>query len=423
MKRSFFTVTLSLLLVLALGVGFTALAGGTLSKDEVNAIVNTTTDPGKVTSPIIEVANTAQKSIVGVNNYQQSRSDFYGYGYGYFNMPETTSERLTATGSGVVVTQYGHILTNHHVIKDADRVTVTYEDKELEAEVVASDAALDLAVLHAPGLNLPAVPLGDSDSLQVGEYAIVIGNPLGQEFERTTTVGFVSALNREVEDNVSDRYGRNATVKNQMIQVDAAINQGNSGGGMFNTLGQLQGIPARKYDNNGIQSSIFGMVGGRQASIDNIGMCIPINVAKPLLRSVLENYDSAAALAQQKAAGDVTTPRPVLGVTVRTLVLQEQQKLDGTLPNGAYVSKVEENSPAQASGIRKGDIIVDVDGTVINNSSQLVKVLQNYKEGDTVKIKVFRVSDADDPAKLNKIGDSQYIDLEATLTVLSNVKM
>lgn len=421
MKRRMITVTLSLLLVLALGIGFTALAGGSLSKDEVNAIVNTTTDQTKVTSPVIDVANTAAKSIVGVNNYQQSRSDFYGYGYGYFNVPETTSERLAATGSGVVVTKYGHILTNNHVVKGASRVTVTYEDKELQADVVASDAALDLAVLHAPGLDLPAVPLGDSDSLQVGEYAIVIGNPLGQEFERTTTVGFVSALNREVEDNVSDRYGRYATVKNQMIQVDAAINQGNSGGGMFNTLGQLQGIPARKYDNSGAQTSIFGMTSSQTASIDNIGMCIPINVAKPLLQSVLENFDESTVKAQQ--AKDSSSPRPVLGVTVQTLRPEEQRKMDGTLPNGAYVKKVEDKSPAQAAGIKKGDIIVEVNGTVINNSSQLVQVLQEYKEGDTVKLKVFRVNDTDDVATLNKIGDSQYIDLEATLAVLANVKM
>lgn len=421
MKRRLVTVTLSMLLVLALGIGFTAFASGTLSKDDVSAIINTTTEADKVTSPIIEVANTAKKSIVGVNNYQQSQYDFYGFGYGYFNAPENAGERLAATGSGVVVTKYGHILTNHHVIKDADRVTVSYEDKELDAEVVASDAALDVAVLYAPGLDLPAAPLGDSDSLQVGEYAIVIGNPLGQEFERTTTVGFVSALNREVKDNVSDRYGRYATVKNKMIQVDAAINQGNSGGGMFNTLGQLQGIPARKYDNSGAQSSIFGMMSGGMASIDNIGMCIPINVAKPLLKGVLENFDENAAKAQQ--AKKTESPRPMLGVIVRSLRPEEQRKLDGTLPNGAYVDKVEDKSPAQAAGIQKGDIIVEISGTVINNSSQLKKVLDGFKEGDTVKVKVFRVNGTDDVTSVNKIGDSRYIDLEATLAVLSNVKM
>ncbi len=316
-----------------------------------------------------------------------------------------------------MVSKYGHILTNHHVVKDATRVSVSYEDKEVSAEVVASDASLDIAVLLAPGLELPAVPLGDSDQLQVGEYAIVIGNPLGKEFERTVTVGYVSALGREVQDRVSDRYGRYATVKNQMIQVDAAINQGNSGGGMFNTLGQLQGIPSRKYDNSG--SSIFGSLSG-QASIDNIGMCIPINVAKPLLQNVLEGYDSAAVQAQQQ---EENAPRPRLGVTIRTLNSGETQKLDGTLPNGAYVVNVESKSPAEVGGIKKGDIIVEVDGKVVNNSTHLIEVISGYKEGDTLKVKVFRVDGTEDVAGLNNIGDNNYVDLEVTLQLLDDVKM
>lgn len=417
MKRNVTMIALALALVLALGAGIQALAGVTLSKEEVSGIIETTTDPKLVTSPIIQVAKSASQSVVGVNNYQSRSSDFYGYGYGYFNTPREGGERLYGTGSGVVVSKYGHILTNHHVVKDATRVSVSYEDKEVSAEVVASDASLDIAVLLAPGLELPAVPLGDSDQLQVGEYAIVIGNPLGKEFERTVTVGYVSALGREVQDRVSDRYGRYATVKNQMIQVDAAINQGNSGGGMFNTLGQLQGIPSRKYDNGG--SSIFGSLSG-QASIDNIGMCIPINVAKPLLQNVLEGYDSAAVQAQQQ---EENAPRPRLGVTIRTLNSGETQKLDGTLPNGAYVVNVESKSPAEVGGIKKGDIIVEVDGKVVNNSTHLIEVISGYKEGDTLKVKVFRVDGTEDVAGLNNIGDNNYVDLEVTLQLLDDVKM
>lgn len=417
MKRKVTFIALTLAVVLALGAGIQALAGTTLSKEEVSSIIETTTDPKQVTSPIIEVANSAAQSVVGVNNYQSRSSDFYGYGYGYFNIPRSGGERLYGTGSGVVVSKYGHILTNEHVVKDATRVTVSYEDKEVAAEVVASDAALDVAVLLAPTLNLPAVPLGDSDQLQVGEYAIVIGNPLGQEFERTVTVGYVSALGREVQDRVSDRYGRYATVKNQMIQVDAAINQGNSGGGMFNTLGQLQGIPARKYDNSG--SSIFGALSG-QASIDNIGMCIPINVAKPILQNVLESYDGTAVQAQQQ---EENAPRPRLGVTIRTLSSNEAQKLDGTLPNGAYVVNVESKSPAEVGGIKKGDIIVEVDGQVINNATHLVEVIASHKEGDALKVKVFRVEGTEDAASLNNIGESAYVDLEITLQMLDDVKM
>lgn len=418
MKKRMSLIALALTLVMAVGIGIGALASASLTKEEVSSIVETTTDASKVTSPIIEVANSASKSVVGVNNYQRRSSDFYGYGYGYFNTPSEGSERLFGTGSGVVVSKYGHILTNQHVVEDANRVTITYEGNEVAAEVVASDSSLDIAVLLAPGLELPAVSLGDSDQLQVGEYAIVIGNPLGEDFERTVTVGYVSALGREVQDRVSDRYGRYATVKNQMIQVDAAINQGNSGGGMFNTLGQLQGIPARKYDNSG-GSSIFGSLTGR-ASIDNIGMCIPINVAKPLLQNVLESYDANAVQAKEE---EQNAPRPRLGVTIRTLVGGEAEKLDGTLPNGAYVVNVESGSPAEIGGVKKGDIIVEVDGKVINNSTHLIEVIGQYKEGDVLKVKVFRVEKTEDPASLNTIGESEYVDLEVTLRLLDDVKM
>lgn len=409
----------ALALVLTLGIGINASAKeNKLTDEQISAIIDVETDSDKVTSPIIEVANEAKKSVVGVNNYKSQRSDYYGYGYGYFNVPRQSGERLAGTGSGVVVTEYGHVLTNNHVIKDSTRVTVSFEGEEYEAQVVASDATIDIAVLHAPSIKLPAVPLGDSDSLQIGEYAIVIGNPLGEQFERTVTVGYVSALGREVQDQVSDRYGRRATVKNQMIQVDAAINEGNSGGGMFNTLGQLQGIPSQKLVSaEDPLSGFFGFSQSR-ASIDNIGMCIPINVAKPMLKNVLENYDSS-----QVVASTEKTPPPKLGVTITTLSAAMNQKLDGTLPNGAYVIKVEEDSPASDAGIKKGDIIVELDGKIINNTEQLSQTLAEIKEGSTVKIKVFRTKDTDDVARLNTIGDSEYIDLEVTLRVLGDMDM
>jgi serine protease Do len=378
------------LMALAVVLAVTMLAGtaapNKLTQDEVNTILNTTTDETKVTSPIIEVANKAKQSVLGVNNYQISRSDYFGFGYGYFRIPGAQEgvERLYGTGSGVVVTEYGHIITNKHVVDDADRITVAVEGKEYPAELVASDAALDLAVLYCPTIKLPAAPLGDSDKLQVGEYAIVIGNPLGEEFERTVTVGYVSAINREVKDKVSDRYGRQATIVNQMIQVDAAINSGNSGGGMFNTLGQLQGIPARKYDNAG--TSIFT----QRASIDNIGMCIPVNVAKPLLEQVLLNFDASQSALAKEEETDTDTPRPRLGVTVKTLSPLQMQKTEGSLPYGAYVIVVEENSPASEAGIKVGDIVVEVDGEVVTDSSKLVELITSRKAGETFTIKVFR---------------------------------
>ncbi|MDO5021897.1 MAG: trypsin-like peptidase domain-containing protein [Eubacteriales bacterium] len=415
-KRTIVSFVLAIAMLLGLGI-YASADENTLSQDEISQIINTQTDKEKITSPVIEVSNKARESIVGVNNYQTRRTDFYGYGYGYFNTPKQSAERLVGTGSGVVVSKYGHIITNHHVVEEASRVSVSFDGEEYPAEVVASDASIDISILLAPDIKLPAAPLGDSDQLQIGEYAIVIGNPLGEQFERTVTVGFVSALGRTVEDQVSDRYGRRSTVKNQMIQVDAAINQGNSGGGMFNTLGQLQGIPARKYDNSG--NPLSGFLGIQQASIDNIGMCIPINVAKPMLENVLKNYDASNV---QKAE-DEQNPPPKLGVTITTLSASANQKLDGTLPNGAYVLKVEDDSPASAAGIKKGDIIVEVDNTVINNSDQLVETLAAYKEGNEINIKVFRTKGTDDVAKLNSIGESEYVDLKVTLRLLGNIDM
>jgi len=410
-------------MALAVVLAVTMLAGtaapNKLTQDEVNTILNTTTDETKVTSPIIEVANKAKQSVLGVNNYQISRSDYFGFGYGYFRIPGAQEgvERLYGTGSGVVVTEYGHIITNKHVVDDADRITVAVEGKEYPAELVASDAALDLAVLYCPTIKLPAAPLGDSDKLQVGEYAIVIGNPLGEEFERTVTVGYVSAINREVKDKVSDRYGRQATIVNQMIQVDAAINSGNSGGGMFNTLGQLQGIPARKYDNAG--TSIFT----QRASIDNIGMCIPVNVAKPLLEQVLLNFDASQSALAKEEETDTDTPRPRLGVTVKTLSPLQMQKTEGSLPYGAYVIVVEENSPASEAGIKVGDIVVEVDGEVVTDSSKLVELITSRKAGETFTIKVFRTEAGENTESVNDVGESDYIDLEVTLRILDDVKM
>ena len=262
-KRSkLYGVLLAAILVTALitvTLSAAGAAGNGLSEEDIDAVVRTTTDASRVTSPFIEVANQVRNSVVGVNNYAMSSYYNYGFGYGYGNgRGSQNQERLSATGSGVVVTKYGHVLTNYHVVEGANRVTVTtaVDEREHDAQVVAYDANLDIAVLLVPGLDLPAAPLGDSDQLQVGEWAIVIGNPLGEEFARTLTVGVVSAIDRQITDSTTDRYGRRTSVTNTMIQVDAAINSGNSGGGMFNTLGQLQGIPAR-YANSTGSSSIF----------------------------------------------------------------------------------------------------------------------------------------------------------------------
>ena len=389
-----------------------------LSEDEINGIVGTSTDASQVSSPFTQVAAQVRNSVVGINNYQNVTS-YYGYGFGYGRGENQTTEKLAATGSGVVITKYGHVLTNYHVVEDAARLTVTVadDDEEHAAVVAGYDADKDIAVLQVEGLDLAPVALGDSDALQVGEWAVVIGNPLGEEFARTVTVGVVSALNREVTDSNYDRFGRRYTTTNTMIQVDAAINSGNSGGGMFNVLGQLQGIPARKYASPGFSSS--------STQVDNIGMCIPINVAKPLIEEVLRSYDGTPVTtnSQSASANDSMLSKPRLGVTVKTLSSQVSEKL----PMGSYVAKVEEHSPAAEAGIKVGDIIVAVDDEVCSSSTALIAKLQEYNEGDVITVKVFRAEGMEQFADqtsidLDKVGDGEYVDVSVTLRVISDMQ-
>lgn len=404
-------------LVMVLCTVLTAVAAtnkGVLSSTEIGEIINTTTDSSLITSPFISVANTAKQSVVGVNNYQQvsSYNNYFGYGG---RQQRTTQEQLAGTGSGVVVTKYGHILTNFHVVEDASRVTVTSGEDEWEATVVGTDETLDIAVLYVPKCTLAPVVLGDSDQLQVGEWAIVIGNPLGTELERSMTVGVVSALDRSVTDTTTDRYGRRTTINNQMIQVDAAINSGNSGGGMFNVLGQLQGIPARRMESSTLLT-------GR--TVDNIGMCIPINVAKPLLQSVLEDYAGITVASENGSgsASSATSPvgndSPRMGVSVQTLSSTNSAVQTGVLPRGAWVMEVEDDSPAKEAGMQTYDIIVEVDGTVISSSTDLTSLIATHKEGDVLKVKVYRAQGIAEAEYVSDIGDGEYIDLSVELRVI-----
>jgi serine protease Do len=405
-------LVVALVLLLILGPGMNVLATeSTLSEAEIQGIVDTKTDQSLITSPIIEVAKKAMESVVGVNNF--------GSGSGF-------EEAKQGTGSGTVISAYGHVLTNYHVIVDSSRVTVTVGDEEFAATVVGTDANLDIAVLLVPGLKLPAVQLGDSDAIQVGEYAIVIGNPLGQELERSVTVGVVSAVQRKMASATRDRYGLRTQNENQMIQVDAAISSGNSGGGLFNILGQLQGIPSMKIvDSSG---SFFSSSG---SSVDNIGMAVPINSAKPLIRTVLDAYDANEVKAQAKmnqgATAELETPRPRIGVSIGTLSTSWQPIAQGLLPQGAYISNIETNSPAEKAGLKVGDIIVEVNGGAMTTSSQVIAKLREMKEGDFVTVKVYRAEGLpaalENPEFISEIGKGEYIELSVELLMIDPVGM
>ena len=431
MKKRMYLVIVSVLLAVTM-IGATVISANAatngLTESQIDAIVNTTTDQSKIDSPFLSVVNHVRNSVVGVNNYATSTS-YYGYGFGYgYGQPETR-ESLRGTGSGVVITEYGHVLTNYHVVDGASRVTVTTgtDEEEHEATVVGYDADLDIAVLEVKNLNLEPVQLGDSDAMQVGEWAIVIGNPLGERFSRSVSIGVVSGLGREVTDRSMDKYGRISTVTNTMIQTDAAINSGNSGGGMFNILGQLQGIPSM-YALSSSGSSFFFST-GEQA--DNIGLCIPINVAKPLITEVLKDYNNTGKSADTRSqSGDseeehIDSPlygKPRLGVTITTLSNSSRYGL----PAGAFVRAVEAGSPADDGGVKVGDIVVEMDGTVLDSQNALITKLNGYHEGDQVQLKVYRDPELSEKTNLNnidvnKLGQGEYVDLTITLRVVDNM--
>ncbi|HIR79246.1 MAG TPA: trypsin-like peptidase domain-containing protein [Candidatus Egerieenecus merdigallinarum] len=369
-----------------------------------------------ITSPFTEAIKEVKSSVVGVSNYQMVRYSTGGswsWGFGYDRGESTTQEVEAATGSGVVIAE-DTVLTNFHVVEDASSLKITTGDNEFDATLLAYDENLDVAILKADGLNLPAVTLGDSDSLQVGDWAICIGNPLGEQLAGTTTVGIVSALNREVSSTTTDKYGLRGTVTNTMIQVDAAINSGNSGGGMFSVNGELMGIPTLKYTGSAFSGN----------TVEGIGMCIPINAAKPLIEDVLNGKvtGNATAGASTNASGntDLLNGKPRMGITITGINTASTAVRTGQLPNGVYVTEVEEGSPAAEAGMQAADIIVDADNTVITSTSQLQEIIAEKNAGDTVEIKVYRVPGLADLTDADEIPEGEYITMTVTLEVVDS---
>jgi len=409
------------------------------------------TATSSTTSPFTEAIAAVKDSVVGVNNYQlvsynnygnnyysfpfgnffgngfgNGYGNGYGYGYGNGNGNSSTEEEVKyGSGSGVVVAKE-YVLTNYHVVEDASSLEVSVDTDDSSdpilytATVAAYDSDLDVAVLYVPGLDLEPVTLGDSDALQVGDLVFNIGNPIG--FDKTVTAGIVSALNREIATGTStDIYGRTTDVVNTMIQTDAAINSGNSGGGMFNLNGELVGIPTLKYTGSRYSST---------ATVESIGMCIPINDAKSVIETALNADTSAiaqdsAASSQNSASSSSSaatanaglTGKPRMGVTITTL---GSAATSAGLPNGAYVVSVESGSPAEAAGVQVGDIIVEANGTVITNTTELMNIISALGEGDEVALKVFRTG-VDLTTATEIPTDGEYVDLTLTLAIVDNV--
>ena len=261
----------------------------------------------------------------------------------------------TSSGSGFILTDDGYIVTNYHVVEGATELTVTTHDgTEYSAELKGKDATNDVAVLKVEGENMPAVTLGSSHDLVIGDMVAAIGNPLGK-LSATQTIGYVSGINREVST------GGVTTIS--MIQTDAAINPGNSGGPLFNMYGQVVGITTAKYSGTT----------GSGASIEGIGFAIPIDDVADMFDDLIDyGYVTGA----------------YMGVSVENV--DEDAASRYSLPTGAYVVKVEPDSAAQKAGIEVKDIITDVGGHSVSNITDLTRALRSFKAGDATTITVVR---------------------------------
>ena len=281
------------------------------------------------------------KSVVAVSSTVQT--NYYGQ-----------TRQGTSTGSGFIISDDGYVVTNHHVVEGATDVTVTLSTgDEYTAKVIGSDSLNDVALLKVEATGLPAVKLGSSDKLAIGDMVCAIGNPLGS-LTATLTVGYVSGKDRQVTTD-------NSTIN--MIQTDAAINSGNSGGPLFNMYGEVVGITSAKY--SGTTSS--------GASIEGISFAIPIDDVMSIIDD-LQEY------------GYVTGA--YLGVTV-TDTDAAAAKLYG-MPTGAYVNSVEDGGAADRAGVQPKDIIIGLGDTDISNRTELTRVLLRFKAGDTTTITVIR---------------------------------
>lgn len=300
----------------------------------------------------IAAANKVLPSIVGIRIEFAVNSIF-----------NRTSGTASASGSGIIISEDGYILTNNHVVdstssntssfyevEEASKVIVTLynDDTEYEAEIVGTDSQTDLAVIKIDKTGLTAAELGDSDGVQVGEFVMAVGNPLG--LSSSVTSGIVSAVNREVTDSEGNTYNT--------IQTDASINAGNSGGALVNSQGQVIGVNTLKLSGS---------------DVEGVGFAIPINSTKDISDQLIK-YSKVK--------------RPYMGIG--GIDLDEETAKANNLVVGVYVKQIEDFSAAEKAGLRIGDVITEVDGQKITTMDEINEIKNSKNIGDTITLKVYR---------------------------------
>ena len=302
----------------------------------------------------IYAANKVLPSIVGIKVEYSVNSLMSMFG-------GVQNSTATATGSGIIISEDGYILTNNHVVSssssesyysvsEATKLTVTLfnDETEYEAKVVGTDEQTDLAVIKIDKTGLPKAEFADSDSIKVGEFAMAVGNPLGME--SSITCGVISAVNRKITDTDGKSY--------TLIQTDAAINAGNSGGALVNSQGQVIGVNTLKLQGEGIEG---------------MGFAIPINSTEDITSQLIE-YSKVR--------------RPYIGIT--GMDLDEKTAKANNLVVGIYVKAIDDFSAAEKAGIKIGDVIVEADGKKVSTMDELTEIKNSHQIGDEMKIKVNR---------------------------------
>ncbi len=294
-------------------------------------------DPWKVVAHAAEKVSPAVVAIVN----KTTASDFFGRQY------------LTDTsGSGLIITQDGYIVTNHHVVENSRGIWVSLADgRTLPARLVGSDKATDLAVIKVEATNLPTGSFGDSEKIRPGELAVAIGNPLGVEFNRTVTAGVVSGL---------DRVLSTGEFSMRLIQTDAVINPGNSGGPLVNADGEVIGLNSSKIS---------------RTAVEGMGFAIPSNQVRRIANEIMET-------------GRVR--RAQVGVRLMDKETADVYAADIKIDKGLYVYEAISGLPGAKAGLRKGDFILKVDGTVTNSFSTFQAILSEKSPGDTIVLTVLR---------------------------------
>lgn len=260
-------------------------------------------------------------------------------------------------GSGIIVKSDGYIVTNYHVVQSASNITVKLPNGKngnvFKAKLVGYDDLSDLAIIKIEARNLPTAVFGDSSKLKTGDNAIAIGNPFGEEFQGSVTLGIISTVNKEID--LSDET-KGEVSKYKVIETDASINQGNSGGALCNANGEVIGINSLKL--------------GTKYGDDGMGIAVSINEAKKVIDQIMKN-------------GKVT--RPFLGVIGGTAIADKNSGIQG-----AYVKSVVSGSGLEKAGIRSDDIIVELDGVKVTSIDDIQNIIQNKKIGDKIPCKVYR---------------------------------